>query len=167
MDEFYNSISVQISCSCLGSIIQYSDLLMAILTSIPHSNRWDNWIEVSRNILLGSELISWLEINHSLLHFKTIGVSPEGLIGIEIIIHSPVHCHISSVFFSWDTVELDFKLNDIIELGRVSDLYYGEFKPLMVSNCPLLDILTLLIRHIWIDSWIFLRFKSTKGTGHE
>ena len=68
---------------------------------------------------------------------------------------------------NWDAVKFNLEFDELVKLLRESHLDNPVLLPVVVLDCPLLDILPLLITHVWVDFGIGLRSVTTLGTGHE
>ena len=78
-------------------------------------------------------VLSWpvelvIMVEYPLLHFKAIRISPEGLVGIEVVKHPEVHSHVLAlVVFDWYLTQLYIKLDEVIELVREPDMNNSSF----------------------------------------
>ena len=122
---------------------------------ISHSDCRGYWEKVSR----GCMLRSWVLNDFSLNHVERVGISPESLVGIKSIIHSPVHCDILVffVFHYWNCSKINFEFDEIwAALDNLDDGFFTRWT-ILIQNCPLLNkssflILNLLIKFS-IDNW--------------
>jgi hypothetical protein len=63
---------------------------------VSHGDGRSDWVEVAGDVLFGilDNIEGLSEVNNSFLHLKAVGVSPEGLVCVESIVHFPVDRHI-------------------------------------------------------------------------
>lgn len=93
--------------SCLGPVVHDCNLL--VRSCVSDSDGACDRVKVARNVLFcvfdHVEIRS--EVQNSLLHFQTVGVSPESLVRFEAVEHFPNYHHVFALVIEvhWDLIQ--------------------------------------------------------------
>lgn len=147
----------------MSAVIQNGYL--SLLLSIFDCNSGINWIVVAGNVLPISNWPRepWIIVDFPLLHFEAVSIGPELLVDVKIVEHLPVNGDIlSEAIFDWDLTQFDLVFNELVEELTKSDLNDSGLLSggIVVSDSPLIDLISMLESNIGIKSRILQRSKT-------
>jgi hypothetical protein len=105
-------------------LFDFGELIIAALflghcgVEIPNCDGRCHWVVVASDSTVRVEGVLFAFVKIFLHHFKTVGVDPEGSIGIKVIHQVPVDDYVlaSSVKLNRNIVDGDIKLNEVVNV---------------------------------------------------
>lgn len=160
LHQLDSCLASDVGSSALSSVVHDRDLDIAAIV-VPHADGRCHWVVVARHGTLKAEvrhlLVPTSLVDESLLHLKPVRISEELALGIEAVIHLPVHSDVLwRVVGDVDGVDLDVELHEFVEKSwreaNVDDslilFLVLIFAYLLEENRVLVNELALLEDHI-------------------
>lgn len=119
---------------CAAAGVSAGDSLVSRPEVRPSGAQSDDTVACSRAVFVGlAHIILFMFLEVPLLHFETIGISPESLVGLETTVHFPGNDDLFALLVVRDgnRIELNFEFYDFSEGLRESHLH----DCLLVATC--------------------------------
>jgi hypothetical protein len=118
--HYFDGWFSEVYASSSWAIYHDGHLLVAARLNVSGGDSSSDWVIVGGDVAR----FTGHGIQMSLLHFETIRICPECLIGVEAVVQPPVDCNVLALMIiQGDSTKLHIKLDQVIETLAVSHFH--------------------------------------------